>query len=81
MLSIAVAFWVATIVGSMCIFGAIPLFFEIVCESTFPVAEGVTNGFLIWVMSVVGLVFLLVVMIPIGECCYDTGYRAHSYLL
>ena len=63
----AVVLWLTMIVSSMCIYGSIPLFFEVVCESTYPIAEGVTNGFLTWLNNVVGLVFLLVVMIPMGE--------------
>lgn len=63
----AALLWVSMVLGSMCIYGAIPLFFEVVCESTYPIAEGVTNGLLTWLNNVVGLVFLFVVMIPIGR--------------
>jgi len=41
-----------------------PLFFELACESTYPVAEGITNGFLTWLNTLVGLVFLFVLMLP-----------------
>ena len=63
----AVVLWLTMIVSGMCMYGTIPLFLEIVCESTYPIAEGVTTGFLTWLNNVVGLVFLLVVMIPMGE--------------
>jgi len=54
-----------------------PLFYELACESTYPIAEGVTNGLLTWLNNVVGLTFLLVLMWPdIGQCaavllCYS----------
>ena len=64
----AAVLWGTMMVGSMCIYGAIPLFFEVVCESTYPIAEGITNGLLTWLNNVVGLVFLFVAMIPqLGE--------------
>ena len=44
--------------------GAVPLFFELTCESTYPIAEGVTNGFLTWLNNIPGLILLLVLMVP-----------------
>jgi len=45
-----------------------PLFYELACESTYPIAEGVTNSLLTWLNNVVGLTFLLVLMSPnIGQ--------------
>jgi len=49
-----------------------PLFYELACESTYPIAEGVTNGLLTWLNNVVGLTFLFVLMRPnIGQ--YSTA--------
>jgi len=45
-----------------------PLFYELACESTYPIAEGVTNGLLTWLNNFVGLTFLFVLMWPgIGQ--------------
>ena len=38
--------YVSIIIVSMATFGAVPLFYELVCESTYPIAEGVTNTLL-----------------------------------
>lgn len=46
--------------------GASPLFFEMACEVTYPVAEGVTNLVLTLVNNIAGLLFLLVQLLPIG---------------
>ena len=48
--------------ASMCLGGAVPLFYELVCESCYPIAEGLTNGFLTWLNNVTGLLFLFVLM-------------------
>ena len=48
----------------MTLMGAVPLFFELTCESTYPIAEGVTNGFLTWLNNIPGLILLLVLMVP-----------------
>ncbi|XP_053372758.1 solute carrier family 49 member 4 homolog [Mercenaria mercenaria] len=45
---------------------ASPLFFEMACEVTYPVAEGVTNLVLTLVNNIAGLLFLLVQLLPIG---------------
>lgn len=52
------------IVTSMLINGSAPLFYELVCETAFPIAEGLTNGVQTWLNNFVGLVFLLTFMIP-----------------
>ena len=38
----------------------IPLFYELSCEASYPVAEGVTGGFYTLVMNLFGLVFLFI---------------------
>lgn len=44
--------------------GGIPLFFEIACEASYPVAEGVTGGLLTLLNNIVGICFLCVLLIP-----------------
>ena len=41
----------------------IPLFYEISCEASYPVAEGVTGGFYTLVMNLFGMIFLFVLNI------------------
>jgi len=43
---------------------SVPLFFELACEVTYPVAEGVTNLVLTLVNNIAGLIFLLIPLIP-----------------
>ena len=48
-----------------------PLYFEMACEVTYPVAEGVTNLVLTLLNNIGGLVFLIVLMIPnIGKISF-----------
>ena len=54
-------------VGSMCLSGTIPLFFELVCDSAYPVAEGVTNSLMVFLSNVTSFVILLILMIPMGK--------------
>jgi len=44
--------------------GAVPLFYEITCETSYPVAEGVTCGVLTLVNNLVGVMFLFIMLIP-----------------
>ena len=41
-----------------------PLLFELSCENSYPIGEGLTTGFLTWLANITGFVFLLVLMIP-----------------
>ena len=48
--------------------GSIPLLYELACEASYPVAEGVTGGFVTLLTNVVGMFFLFALLIPdIGE--------------
>ena len=63
-----VLLWLTAITGSLLISAALPLFYELVCELTYPIAEGVTNGLLTCLNNVSGLVFFSFIMIkPLGE--------------
>ena len=45
-------------------YATIPLFFEMACEVTYPVAEGVTTLVLTLANNIFGLLFLFIQMIP-----------------
>jgi hypothetical protein len=45
----------------------VPLFYELSCENTYPIAEGVTGGLLTWLNNVVGGIFLLILMFIDGN--------------
>ena len=63
--------YVLIILSGVCLLGTIPLFFELGCETAYPVAEGLTNSWMTWWNNVFGLVFLLVPLIPnIGESVF-----------
>ena len=47
--------------------GAVPLLFELVCEATYPIAEGLTNSLMTSLNNLAGLLFLLVLMIPMSK--------------
>ena len=57
-----VSLYLTMIFGTVCLNGGIPLFFELVCENCYPIAEGVTNGFLTLLNNIAGLIFLLILM-------------------
>ena len=59
--------YVTAIVGGAAINGTIPLFYELVCESTYPIAEGITNGLLTWLNNVASLIFYVILIAPIGK--------------
>ena len=52
------------IAGMIGIAGSSPLFYELACETAFPIAEGLTNGVQTWMNNLVGLIFLLMFLIP-----------------
>lgn len=58
--------YASNIAAGIGISGGIPLMYEMVCESAYPVAEGVTNGLMTWLNNVVALVFYLIMLLPIG---------------
>jgi hypothetical protein len=75
--------YVATIAAGVSINGAIPLFYEIACETSYPVSEGLTGGLLTLVNNLIGIFFLLILYIPdIGRCGIDTRqYTLYSKYL
>ena len=51
-------------IGGLCLNGAIPLFFELSVEASYPVAEGINTGFMTFSNNVYCLIFLTLPMIP-----------------
>ena len=56
--------YVTVIIGSICLSGAVPLFFELTCEAAYPIGERVTNGFVALLNNVAALLFMLGLMVP-----------------
>ena len=63
-LIISAALYVTMILGSIALVSGVPLFFELVCEATYPIAEGVTNSMLTLLNNVAALVFYFMLFIP-----------------
>ncbi|VDI11899.1 MFS transporter, FLVCR family, disrupted in renal carcinoma protein 2 [Mytilus galloprovincialis] len=62
--SSTVQLYMSIILLSMFLGSTSPLYFEMACEATYPVAEGVTNLVLTLVNNIGGLIFLVVQMVP-----------------
>lgn len=56
--------YLTSILGGFFVNGSIPLFFELAVESTYPVAEGITSGFLTFSNNFLQIVFYIFPMIP-----------------
>lgn len=56
--------YISIIIGTLLLNASPPLYYEMACEITYPVAEGITNLWLTMINNVGGLIFLLVQMIP-----------------
>ena len=50
--------------GGFCVNGTIPLFFELGVESTYPVPEGITSGFLTFSNNFIQVIFYIFPMVP-----------------
>lgn len=55
------------IVGGMLLNGAIPLFFELTVECTFPIAEGASAGMIMLIDNLIQVAFLIVPMDKVGK--------------
>ena len=55
------------ICGGMLLNGAIPLFFELTVECTFPIAEGASAGVIMLVDNLIQVLFLVVPMDKVGK--------------
>ncbi|XP_046573380.1 solute carrier family 49 member 4-like [Haliotis rubra] len=56
--------YLSNILMGVFIYASIPLFFELGCEASYPIAEGVTVGVLTIANNVTGVIFLSVMQIP-----------------
>ena len=56
--------YISTILLGASMAAVVPLFYELSCETVYPIAEGVTNGIITLANNVSGLIFLLILMIP-----------------
>jgi len=58
--------YLAVILGGLCINGTIPLFYELAVETTYPIAEGSTTGFLVLIQNLIQSVFLAIPVNSLG---------------
>ncbi|XP_071103143.1 solute carrier family 49 member 4 homolog [Haliotis cracherodii] len=67
-----VSLYISCILMGVFINGSIPLFFELGCEASYPIAEGVTGAVLTMANNLTGVIFLSVLQIPrIGVAWMD----------
>ncbi|OWF43791.1 Disrupted in renal carcinoma protein 2-like [Mizuhopecten yessoensis] len=59
-----VSMHIATVVGGATLTATTPVYFEMACETTYPVAEGITNFVLALVNNLVSVAFLAIQTIP-----------------
>ena len=55
--------YLTSVIGGVCLNGAIPLFFELSVEASYPVAEGINTGFMTFSNNFYCLIFLTLPMI------------------
>ena len=60
MIAVAVSLFAAAVVQGLCNNGAIPLYYELAIESTYPVAEVVTSMMMTVMYNVLPLIFLAI---------------------
>lgn len=79
--------YLTSILGGFFVNGTIPLFFELAVESTYPVAEGITSGFLTFSNNFLQIVFYIFPMIPnfglrwINWCTFATTFLCIPLLM
>lgn len=56
--------YISIIVGTLLVNASVPLWIEMACEITYPIAEGITTIVMLMWLNTVGLVFLGIQMIP-----------------
>ncbi|VDI56415.1 MFS transporter, FLVCR family, disrupted in renal carcinoma protein 2 [Mytilus galloprovincialis] len=59
-----VQIYISCIIGCIFLNGGIPLFYELSCEVSYPIAEGITGAFLTLLNNSFGVMFLLALQIP-----------------
>ena len=56
--------WTSYVLNTVGVWAPSPLFFELAAEINYPVSEALSNGFITWLINVVGCIFLFIMMIP-----------------
>ena len=56
--------YISSIAGGIFLNGTIPLFYELSCETSYPIAEGITGAFSTILDSMFGVLFLFILQIP-----------------
>ncbi|XP_071157380.1 solute carrier family 49 member 4 homolog isoform X1 [Mytilus edulis] len=56
--------YISSIAGGIFLNGTIPLFYELSCETSYPISEGITGAFSTMLDSIFGVLFLFVLQIP-----------------
>lgn len=59
-----VQLYISCIIGCVFLNGGVPLFYELTCEASYPIAEGITGAFLTLLNNLFGVFFLLALQIP-----------------
>lgn len=59
-----IVLFITSVLGGLFVNGTIPLFFELAVESTYPVAEGITSGFLTFSNNFLQIIFYIFPMMP-----------------
>ena len=81
LLFLSVSLYASCILIGLFINGAIPLFYEISCEASYPVAEGVTGGFLTLINNLVGIMFLFIMLIKSIGKETSNGCQTPTYVV
>ena len=63
----------------MAVLGGIPLFYELVCEAVYPVAEGVANLSLTYLNNVVAMIFYVVLIFNSGREAKRRNYNTLTF--
>ena len=68
--------------ASLTLNGVIPLYYELGCESAYPVHEGLAGSFITVINNVVGMVFFFLIQIPqlakgIFTCSWSCALNVH----
>ena len=59
--------WVTAVTGAVAVNSAVPLFFELCVEETFPIPEATSIGVLVLIQNIVQSLFLFIPIGTVGE--------------
>ena len=67
---ILVGLFVTSCLASIFISGLSPVFYELVCECSYPVSESLVSMIITWLINMFALIILFIQMIPgVGKSC------------